>query len=93
MKKYEIMYIVRPTLEETAVKGLINEMNEIFANFQSKVVKTNEMGLKELAYEIEKFTRGYYVLLNVEATAAAVAEFDRVARIKEDIIRYIVIAE
>lgn len=93
MKKYEIMYIVRPTLDETAIKNLIGEMNNIFPNYESKVVKTNEWGMKELAYEIQKHTRGFYVVLNVEATPAAIAEFDRVAGIKEDIIRYMIVAE
>ena len=53
----------------------------------------NEWGMKELAYEIKGETKGYYVLLNVNATPEAVKEFERVANIKENIIRYITVAE
>ena len=51
------------------------------------------MGLRELAYEIAHEKKGYYVLLNVNATPEAVKEFERVANIKEAIIRYITVAE
>ncbi|HOI47048.1 MAG TPA: 30S ribosomal protein S6 [Bacilli bacterium] len=93
MKKYEVMYIIRPTVEEEARIALVNEMNEIFVNNKSTVTKVTEWGMKDLAYEVADFRKGYYVLLNVDATPEAVAEFNRVANIKEDIIRNIIVAE
>lgn len=89
MRKYEIMYIVRPTLDESATKSLIKEFNNIFESMDSKVTKCEEKGLKDLAYEIEKHTKGYYVLLEVESTNEALEEFKRKVRISEDIIRNI----
>lgn len=93
MKKYEVMYIIKPTVEEEARKALIEEVNNLFVNLNSTVTKVNEMGMRDLAYEIQDVRKGYYVLLNVEATVEAVKEFERVANIKEDIIRYIAVAE
>ncbi len=93
MRKYEIMYIIRPTVEEGNVKNIIADVNKIFADFDSKVVSTEEMGMKDLAYEIKKHRKGYYVLSNVEATNEAIAEFNRKVRINEDIIRFIVVNE
>lgn len=93
MKKYEVMYIIRPETEETARVSLIAEMNNIFVQHNSTVTKVNEWGQRDLAYEIDGCRKGYYVLLNVESTQEAVQEFNRVANIKENIIRYIVIAE
>lgn len=93
MKKYEVMYIIKPTVEEEARKALIEEINNIFVNLDSIVTKVNEWGIRDLAYEIDDLRKGYYVLLNVEATAEAVKEFERVSNIKEDIIRYIAVAE
>lgn len=87
------MYIIRPTVEEEARIALVNEMNEIFVNNKSTVTKVTEWGMKDLAYEVADFRKGYYVLLNVDATPEAVAEFNRVANIKEDIIRNIIVAE
>ena len=91
MKKYEVMYIVRSTLEAEAVAKEVKSVNEIFTNNGSKVLEVNEWGLRELAYEIEKMRKGYYVVLTVEATVEAVNEFNRLARINENIIRYIVV--
>ena len=93
MKKYEVMYIIRPELDEEAKKALIEEVNNVFVSKASTVEKVSEWGLKDLAYEIKGCTKGYYVLLNVNATVEAIDEFTRVANIKENIIRYIAVAE
>lgn len=92
MKKYEVMYIIRPNIDDEGKKNIINEINEVFTNCASTVTEVKEWGLRELAYEIDGETKGYYVLLNVEATPEAVKEFERVANIKESVIRHIVIA-
>ena len=93
MKKYEVMYIIRPEVEEEARKALIEEINGAFTSNNSTVDSVNEWGMRELAYEIAKCTKGYYVLLNVTATVEAVNEFTRLANIKENVIRHIVVAE
>ena len=93
MKKYEVMYIIRPELDEDAKKALVEEINNVFVNKASTVEKVDEWGLRDLAYEIKGCTKGYYVVLNVNATPEAFDEFTRVANIKENIIRYIAVAE
>lgn len=93
MKKYEVMYIIRPEVAEDDRKALIEEVNAVFTKNASVVENVNEWGLKELAYEIKGCHKGYYVLLNVNATVEAIDEFTRVANIKENIIRYIAVAE
>lgn len=92
MKKYEVMYIIRPNVDEEGKKSIVEKINQVFTKNASVVSEVKEMGLRELAYEIDGETKGYYVLLNVEATPEAVAEFDRVANIDETVIRHIVIA-
>jgi small subunit ribosomal protein S6 len=93
MKKYEIMYIIRPTVLEDERVALIEELNNIFTSRGSEVLKTSEWGTRELAYEIEKHKKGYYVVLDVLTSEEARAEFDRVVRIKEDIIRYLILKD
>lgn len=93
MKKYEVMYIIRPEVAEDDRKALIEEVNAVFTKNASVVENVNEWGLRELAYEIKGCHKGYYVLLNVNATVEAIDEFTRVANIKENIIRYIAVAE
>ncbi len=93
MEKYEVMYIIRPTLEEEATKALIEDIEKTLTKSGGTVVKTDEWGLRELAYEIEKHTKGYYVLLNIEASPEALEEFNRTIRLREDIIRHLLIKE
>ncbi len=93
MTKYEIMYIIRPTLEAEDREKLKNELHDIFPKFASEVVKVTTWGTRDLSYEIQKHNKGYYVILDVKATEEARAEFDRVIRIKEDVIRYMIIKD
>ena len=92
--KYEIMFIVRPNLEENAVKDVAKNFEKILADNGAKVVSSKDLGQKELAYEVKGFKTGYYFLINIEAKdAKAINEFDRLALISEDVIRHIIVKE
>jgi len=93
VRKYEIMYIVRPDLEEEPRQNLIEELKEIFPKHDSEVLELDEWGLRELAYEIDNYTKGYYVVMHVNATQEARSEFERIIRMKEDIVRHIVVRD
>ena len=92
MKKYEIMYILRSNLEQEAIKAEVEAAKNIITSNNSKVLEVKEWGLRELAYEIEHNRKGYYVVMNVEATKEAINEFNRIAGYSEKIIRHIVVA-
>ena len=89
--KYEILFIVRPDLEESAIKATFKKFEEVLTSNGAKVLSSKEMGQKELAYEIKKHKSGYYFLINVESDFNAINEFDRLATISEEIIRHIII--
>lgn len=93
MKKYKAMFIVKPDLSEEATKSVIEQVKQIFTNHDSKQVKVDEWGLKNLAYPIDDFTKGYYVVLTAEANAEAVSEFTRICNISETVIRHIIVSE
>ncbi|HKL61367.1 MAG TPA: 30S ribosomal protein S6 [Acholeplasma sp.] len=93
MKKYEIMYIIRPNLESEETKSVIATLSNIFTERQSEVLELKEIGLKEMAYEIDHLRKGYYVWTLVNANNEAVEEFNRVVRITESVIRYIVVKD
>lgn len=92
MSKYEIMYIIRANLDQDQTKGIIAEINGLFTG-QSKVLECKEIGLRDLAYEIEHSRKGYYVWTHVEAEDTAIREFTRRANINENIIRHITVKE
>ena len=90
MKKYEIMYILRSTLEESDRKAEIEKLAKLLTSNGAKVSKTDEWGLRDLAYEIKKEKKGYYVVLKVEAEPAALKEFDRLTKIDNNVLRYLI---
>lgn len=89
--KYEIMFIVRPNLEEGALKETVKSFEKVLTDHKATIVSSKDMGQKTLAYEIEKFNTGYYYLYQVEASVKAINEFDRLAGLSEDIIRHMII--
>ncbi|WP_280771255.1 30S ribosomal protein S6 [Salipaludibacillus daqingensis] len=93
MRNYEIMYIVRPNLEEAATKELIERFNKILTDNGAEVTETKEMGKRRLAYEIEDFTEGFYVLLKLNAEKPALDEFNRLSSINDNILRSLIVRE
>lgn len=91
MNKYEVMFIVRPDMEEAEIKKTADDMKKILADNGAKFLEEKSLGQKELAYEINKFKTGYYYLFVVEAESKATKEFDRVARINESLLRHLVV--
>ncbi len=89
--KYEILFIVRPDLEEKAINETFKKFEGILVDNGAKVLSSKELGQKELAYEIKKHKTGYYFLINVESDSKAINEFERVATLSEDVIRHITI--
>ncbi|AXI11034.1 30S ribosomal protein S6 [Oceanobacillus sp. 143] len=91
MRKYEIMYIIRPDIEEEAKTALIERFNGILTDNGAEIEKVDEKGKKRLAYEINDYRDGYYVIINFSGDEKSVNEFDRLAKFSEDIIRHIAI--
>ena len=91
MTKYEIMFIVKATMEADAVKKTADEMQKNITSNKGKVLEFKEMGEKKLAYPIKKELNGYYFVMQVEANHETVSEFDRKALINENILRHLVI--
>lgn len=90
MNKYESVIIINSSLEESKIKAVIERFSNL-VNEHGKVENVEEMGNKKLAYPIQKQTEGYYVVLNFEAEPAFIAELERVYRITDEIIKFIVV--
>lgn len=93
MKKYEVMYIIRPNIDEESKKAVIERFNNVLTSNGAEITGTKDWGKRRLAYEINDFRDGFYQILNVQSDAAPVSEFDRLAKISDDIIRHIVVKE
>jgi len=89
MRLYEILFIVSPNVEETDLEALINQFSEVAVNQGARVAKVDRMGRRRLAYPIQKFKDGHYVVLTVEGTGAEIAEIERRMRVTDAIIRHL----
>lgn len=91
MRKYEIMFIVRPTVGEDELKNVVKNFSDILTNNGANVTETNDLGQREFAYEIKDFKSGYYYVINLESSDdKAIREFDRLALISNDIVRHLI---
>ncbi|MCT4633380.1 MAG: 30S ribosomal protein S6 [Firmicutes bacterium] len=90
MRKYEVIYILRPNLEEEKRNELIEKFNGIINN-DGEVTNVDEWGVRKLAYEIEKLREGFYVYVNFNANVTLPQELERNFKISDDVIRYIVV--
>lgn len=93
MKKYEIMYILKANLEEAARQETIDGLHAIITSHEGTIDNVDEWGLKEFAYEIDDEKKGYYVVIKVTADNAGIQEFDRLARINNNVVRFLIVKE
>ena len=85
------MYIIRPNMEEEAQKALVERFAGVLTENGAEIINTKDWGKRRLAYEINDLRDGFYMILNVNSNPEAINEFDRLAKISEDIIRHIVV--
>lgn len=91
MKQYEVMYILKPMLEDAARVEVINSLHAIITKDGGTIEQVDEWGLRDFAYEIDGMKKGYYVVMTCQADAAAIAEFDRISRISDNVIRTMIL--
>ena len=91
MNKYEMMFIVKATMEADAIKKTADNIKKIVTDNKGKVSEVKEMGERKLAYPIKNEINGYYFVMELEASKEAVKEIDRKTSIDEAVLRHIII--
>ncbi len=91
MNKYEIMFIVKATMESDQVKTTAENLKKLVSELGGKVAEYKELGEKKLAYQINNEINGYYFVMQFEATKEAEAELNRKANIDENILRHLIV--
>ncbi|MDE1548320.1 30S ribosomal protein S6 [Jeotgalibaca caeni] len=94
MTQYEINYIIRPNIEEAAKAELIERFDSILTDNGAEIIESKDWSKRRLAYEINDFREGIYHIVKIKSEeAAAINEFDRLAKINNDILRHIIVKE
>ena len=91
MALYEHVFLARQDLAQAQVDALAEAATKIIEDNQGKVVKTENWGLRSLAYRIAKNRKAHYVMLEIDAPAGVVAELERQTQINEDVIRFMTV--
>jgi small subunit ribosomal protein S6 len=89
MPLYEHVFLARQDASTQQVEELTTQMTGIVEQAGGKVTKTENWGVRSLTYRMNKNRKAHFVLLNIDAPSAAIAEIERQERISEDVIRYL----
>ena len=93
MPYYETVFIARQELSAKQVEELTDTLSKVITDAKGKIHKTEQWGLRTLAYKINKSRKGYYVLIESDSPASAIIEMERQMRLSDDVMRYITIKE
>src|SRR3954469_197305 len=90
-RTYEVMYIIKPETDGEKIEKLNEAVGKLIEKEGGEVVRMDDIGIKTLAYPIEKKTEGHYVLFEIQGSGQEIAELERRMRVNDMIIRYITV--
>lgn len=88
---YESVFIIRPDLDDEALSGTCDRIADVITSNKGTVIALEKVGNRRLSYEVKGFHDGFYVILNYEGEAAATNELERLFKISENVIRYLIV--
>lgn len=93
MPAYELLYIVRPDLDEETIQSVVDRVNAAITDHGGQVDQTEKMGKRRLAYQIKGYNEGVYTLVQFKAEPSFIQELQRQLRINDNILRHLVVRE
>lgn len=92
--KYDVTYIIRPNIDEEAKTALVERFDAILKDNGVEIIESKDWEKRRLAYEINDFREGIYHVVKISAAdAKGINEFDRLAKINDDILRHMIVSE
>ncbi|PKM88058.1 MAG: 30S ribosomal protein S6 [Firmicutes bacterium HGW-Firmicutes-12] len=91
MRNYELMYIIKPDLDEEKLQAVMDKFSNIITNEGGEIITADKWGKRRLAYEIKDYREGIYILVNFKGEVGTPKELDRVMKITDDILRFMII--
>jgi small subunit ribosomal protein S6 len=91
LRDYEILYIVRPELDEDQLNQAVERVNALIANVGGEHVKTDQWGKRRLAYEVDRLREGYYVLTDFRVEPERVPEMESTLKISDTVFRHLIV--
>ena len=91
MNHYELLFVLKPTLTDEETKAQIAKIQDSITAQDATIVATDDMGMRKLAYPVEKNERGYYTVTYFQAPGVAISEIERQLRINEEILKFMTV--
>jgi len=91
MRKYENLVIVKPTLTAEEIQASVKAIEEVITSNGGEIATTDSMGMRKLAYPIEKNERGYFHVIYYSVAPSSITEIERRFRINEELLRFVTI--
>lgn len=91
MRTYELMLMLDPQLEEESIDSLVERTTAIITAHNGEIIGVNKLGKRRLAYEVEGNTEGFYVVIDIKADNEATTEVERVLKITEEVLRFLLV--
>jgi len=91
LREYELIYIVRPDVEEEALEEISKKVDQVVTGNGGQVTEVKRWGKRHLAYPIQKLKEGYYVLNRIQLEPQMLKEVERSLTLSEEIIRYLIV--
>ena len=91
MNNYETLYVLKPTLTDEETAANIAKIEEILVREGAEILTTNKMGMRRLAYPVEKNERGVYTIIYFKAEGTVIAELERNLKFNEEVIKYLTV--
>lgn len=91
MRPYELLFILRPDLDDQAVEANIDRVRQLIEQHGGAVENVDRWGKRRLAYEIDRFRDGYYVIVHFKAPPGAHKEIERVLNITDTVLRHLTV--
>ncbi len=91
MRKYEMMAIIHPELDGDALEKSVEKIEKLIKDNKGKIASVNHWGKKRFAYEINHLKDGSYSIFNFTGEPETIAEVDRVLKISDDIVRFMIV--
>lgn len=91
MNHYELLFVVKPTLTDDEIKVQIAKVQDSITAQEGEIVSVKDMGMRKLAYPVQKNERGYYTVIYFKSPASAIAEIERLIRINEEILKFLTV--
>ena len=91
MNCYETLFVVKPTLTDEETAAQVAKVTAVLAKEGAELLATDDMGMRKLAYPVQKNERGYYTILFFKAEGSVINELERNLKINEDVIKFLTV--